>query len=85
MSAIIAGESCKKCGNKYFVSLGHPPWFDDVVKKRKPPCEIYKRYLRIAQSGKCPTCITGVIEFHACAIALIRRITYGRKIKRRRL
>jgi hypothetical protein len=83
MSAIVAGKSCKLCKNKYYVSIGHPDWFDNVVKRRRKPCPIYKRYVRIAKSRLCPTCLTGRIDFHEQAVAIIKLITYGRKIKRR--
>lgn len=83
MSAIIAGKKCKICKQKYFVSLGHTDWFDNVVKKRRKPCPIYKRFARIVKSRICPQCLTGQVEPHQLAVATIRLVTYGRKIKRR--
>ena len=83
MSAILAGKECKICKGKWYVSLGHPEWYDRVVKKNRTPCNTYKRFVRIAKSGICPSCLTGKIEPHSLAVETIRLITYGRKIKRR--
>ena len=83
MSAIIAGKSCKICKQKYFVSLGHSDWFDNVVKRQRPPCEIYKRFDRIRRCGICLSCLTGRFEPGELTVATIRLILYGRKIKRR--
>jgi hypothetical protein len=83
MSAIIAGEKCKLCSKRYFVSMGHPDWFDNVIKRRKEPCSIYRRYVRIAKSGICTFCLTGKVEPHVMAVATFRLVQYGRKIKRR--
>ena len=63
--------------------MGHPIWYDNVVKHGKKPCEIYKRYIRIIKSRICLYCLTGNIEPHAMAVATIRLIEYGRKIRRR--
>jgi len=56
MSAIIAGKSCRGCGREYWVSLGHPEWYDDVVKRGLEKSENFKRYERMAKSGMCPRC-----------------------------
>lgn len=56
MSCIIAGDACAECGKKYWVSLGHPNWFDDVIKRGKPKSEDYLFFEDMAQSGKCPKC-----------------------------
>ena len=56
MSATIAGESCKKCGDEYYVSLGHPKWFDDVIKRDLPFNDTWKAFCRFAASGECPDC-----------------------------
>ena len=56
MSAIIAGKSCKRCGEKFYVSLGHPKWYDDVVKRGKPPCSKFERFESMRKSGMCYNC-----------------------------
>lgn len=56
MSAIITGEACKECGRKYWVSLGHPKWYDDVMKRREPKGEDFLFYENMVLSGKCPNC-----------------------------
>lgn len=56
MSAIVAGESCKVCKKSYWVSFGHPKWYDDVMKRRMPESESFKRYREMARSGMCPGC-----------------------------
>ena len=83
MSAIIAGKKCKICKESYWISLGHTEWFDNVIKRHRKPCPIYKRFIRISRSGVCPSCLTGRIDFHEVAVGVIKLITYGRKIKRR--
>ena len=54
MSAIIAGK-CKQCQGSYYISLGHPPWFDDRVKHNKDNA-IYDSFDRLRKTGLCPTC-----------------------------
>jgi len=83
MSAIFAGDKCKICNESYYASLGHPEWFDNVVRGRKPPCEAYKRYHKLLRSGKCPYCITGWQEPGYTVVSLLKRITYGIRISRR--
>ncbi len=56
MSAIITGSSCKKCKRKYYLSLGHPKWYDDVVKRRMPKSNNYLQFERMAVSGMCLSC-----------------------------
>lgn len=56
MSAIIAGNSCKKCGKKYYLSLGHPKWYDDVMKRRLPKSDEFIKFEKMALSGMCPGC-----------------------------
>jgi hypothetical protein len=56
MSAIIAGKSCKKCGKEYYVSFGHPKWYDDVMKRNNPPGEIFQAFRVFQKSGECPNC-----------------------------
>ena len=83
MSIIIAGKACKYCGEKYYFSMGHTQWFDRWVRKKKSSPQS-KRYNRIRRNGICPRCFTGVIEPGAQAVAMIKRIEYGRVIKRRK-
>lgn len=59
MSAIIAGKACKKCGKEYYLSLGHPRWYDDVVKRGKPKSDHYREWEEMKKSGKCPNCFIG--------------------------
>lgn len=59
MSAVIAGTKCRGCGNSYYVSLGHPKWFDDVVKHNKPKSELFKQFEELQASGFCPPCYAG--------------------------
>jgi len=56
MSAIIAGKACKECGQEYYISFGHPKWYDDVVKRNLPPSDDYKAFRKFQTSGKCPNC-----------------------------
>lgn len=56
MSAIIAGNSCKICGKKYRLSLGHPKWYDDVVKKRLPKSDEFLVFEKMCRSGMCFNC-----------------------------
>lgn len=56
MSVIISGESCVSCKKSFWVSLGHPKWYDDVIKRGMPKNENYLRLEKIAKSGKCPEC-----------------------------
>ena len=65
MSAIIAGQSCKRCNSNYWLSMGHHKWYDDVVKRNKKPTEIYKTFREAQASGLCPNCwLSEVIEKH---------------------
>lgn len=57
MSAIIAGKECKKCKKEYYVSFGHPKWFDDVMKRRLPENKEFKKFKKCQQSGLCLVCI----------------------------
>lgn len=50
MSAIIAGKSCNNCSNDYYLSMGHPLWFDRKIGA------LYKGYLIARSSGLCPAC-----------------------------
>ena len=59
MSAIIAGKACKKCGCEYMLSLGHPKWFDDVVKRKQPETVHYQAFDHLRRSGLCPACWLG--------------------------
>jgi len=56
MSVIIAGDKCKGCGKPYMISLGHPQWFDDVVKHGKPKSQQFKLFENMRLSGYCPEC-----------------------------
>ena len=56
MSAIIAGEACKECGERYWYTLGHPKWFNDVVKRNMEPGEDFKAFIQWRNSGKCRKC-----------------------------
>ena len=58
MSAIIAGKSCKICNKEYYISFGHPKWFDDVLKRGKEPCKEFKKFCNIQESGMCLYCYT---------------------------
>lgn len=63
MSAVIAGKSCKVCHNEYFISLGHPKWFDDVTKRKLPPSKTYIAFREAQSSGLCPPCwLSRIIE-----------------------
>jgi hypothetical protein len=56
MSAIIAGNSCKKCKKPYYLSLGHPKWYDDSMKRRLPKSDEFLKFEKMALSGMCPRC-----------------------------
>jgi len=62
MSAIIAGKSCKRCGNPFYVSLGHPDWYDDVIKRGLPATERYDNFCILRQSGMCLDCFAETME-----------------------
>ena len=83
MSAIIAGVSCAKCENKYYISLGHPAWFDTWMKRKKITPQL-KRFWKISESELCPACLMGIVEFNELVVEIMRRIEYGRKIKRKK-
>lgn len=55
MSAIVAGK-CKKCNEDFWVTLGHPEWFDDVVKRRMPENDEFKEWKAWKLSGLCAEC-----------------------------
>lgn len=52
MSVIIAGEKCKSCGKEFWLSLGHPKWFDFPMKYP----EQYELFKELRLSGKCAYC-----------------------------
>ena len=81
MSAIITGI-CTKCKNKYYLSLGHPKWFNSWMKNKEITPQL-KRFWKMTESELCPACLLGIVEFNELAVAVMRRIEYGRKIKRR--
>lgn len=54
MSAIISGTSCKGCGKKYWYSLGHPKWYDDVVKRDLEASKQFIRYVENGEVGNVP-------------------------------
>lgn len=61
MSAIIAGEACKDCGEKYYTSLGHPTWFKKATKKvpeqlTPDEAKLKKIFVNIQKSGRCMKC-----------------------------
>jgi hypothetical protein len=56
MSAIIAGKECKGCKQDYYMSFGHPKWYDDVVKRGMPESEKFKEFRKLQQSGYCLLC-----------------------------
>ncbi len=56
MSAIITGSSCKKCKRKYYLSLGHPKWYDDVIKRGMSKSDNFLAYEKLCKSGMCPSC-----------------------------
>lgn len=62
MSAIIAGDNCRGCGKDYYISLGHPKWYNDVVKHKRPENKIFKLYKRICRSGLCLNCFSQLGE-----------------------
>jgi len=59
MSAIIAGESCKECKQEFYISFGHPEWYDDVVKRHLPESDQFKLFRDMSWSGLCPNCYKG--------------------------
>ncbi len=67
MSAIIAGKSCRKCKREYYLSLGHPKWYDDVIKRRMPTAADYLQFERVAVSGMCPRCS---VEKHVKSLSM---------------
>ena len=56
MSAIIAGKDCEVCGREYWMSFGHPDWYDDVMKRGLEASEQFTTYVKMAKSGLCPKC-----------------------------
>ena len=67
MSAIILGNSCRKCKREYYLSLGHPKWYDDVVKRRMPKSDDYLQFERVAVSGMCLSCY---VEKHVKSLSM---------------
>jgi hypothetical protein len=63
MSAIISGRSCKNCNKKnWYISLGHPKWWHDIVIKGKKKNLTYATYEHILRSGLCPKCYISSIK-----------------------
>ena len=58
MSAIIAGRKCKQCCEEYYMSFGHPEWYDDVMKRGKPKSSTFLRFEDMQKSGLCVQCFT---------------------------
>lgn len=56
MSAIIAGNECKGCKQKYWLSFGSPDWWKNVVMKNQSPDPVYLMYDEMRRSGMCPKC-----------------------------
>lgn len=83
MSVIFAGKKCKQCGEKYYVTFGHPKWYKDWLKKKKSPQS--RRWEALVRTRKCPACLTGTIERWAAGVLLLKRIEYGRQIRRRKV
>jgi hypothetical protein len=54
MSAIISGK-CKQCNGSFYISLGHPKWFEDRMKfaKENP---IYDSFDKLRRKQLCPEC-----------------------------
>jgi len=76
MSAIVAGKSCKKCKKEYWVSLGHPKWYDDVMVRRLPESENFSEYKKLTKSGMCLACFlrdTKRVEFLQGVEILVKR------------
>jgi len=56
MSATLAGK-CKQCSQKYYVSFGHPKWFDKKLdKKTNKPNPIFSSFESLRKTGLCPAC-----------------------------
>jgi hypothetical protein len=55
MSAILAG-TCKKCKEEFWISYGHPKWFDDYVKKNIESKEM-TAFLKMRKSRLCINCM----------------------------
>lgn len=62
MSAIVAGEHCKACGKEYYLSVGNPKWYTDVVDKGLPKSEGYVAFEMLRASGMCIGCYAETIE-----------------------
>ena len=61
MSAIIAGKSCKDCGEEFYTSFGHPSWFKKATKKvpeQLTPDEAKQKKIfeELRKSGRCVRC-----------------------------
>jgi len=54
MSAIIAGK-CSQCQKDYYISMGHPKWFDDKVQ-RALDNPIYDSFETLRKRKLCPDC-----------------------------
>jgi hypothetical protein len=54
MNAVISGK-CKKCKRTYYMSFGHPKWFDDHVNKAKRSL-IHDSFEKLRKAGVCPDC-----------------------------
>ena len=54
MSAIVAGKACKKCGDEFWCSFGHPKWFNEGIRGKSSP--EFEEFKALAKSGVCPDC-----------------------------
>ena len=54
MSATLAGI-CKKCNKDYYISFGHPKWFNDGAYKGidSPEFRAYKNLRKVKICTKC--------------------------------
>ena len=54
MSAILAG-TCRKCGQEFWESLGHPKWFKDWLRSHTETRQVLA-YKKLRTDQLCSTC-----------------------------
>jgi hypothetical protein len=82
MSAIIAGNACRRCEKPYYWSFGHPKWFEDVRKHGKKPGEQYLKWREMQRSGLCVFCYA---QEHAPPLTAEQKRLARPILKKRRL
>jgi len=66
MSAILASKQCLECKVSFWISFGHPPWFET----RSGP--IWGAFMAVARTKKCPVCAFDEWFLLSCLLSNVR-------------